>query len=48
MENQVEKEKTSILVDGKLWKEFKKFCIDKEISLGDRIDELIRKDMGVK
>lgn len=44
----MDREKTSLNVDSKLWKEAKKKCIDKNISLGDYIDELLRKDLGVK
>ena len=36
----------NILLDIELRKKYKKFCIDKEISLSDRIRELIGKDLN--
>lgn len=37
--------KTSIFIDFKIWKEFKKHCIDKNIHMNQKIEELIRKEL---
>jgi len=36
---------TSIKVDPVLWKEVKKYCIDKDIDISDFLEELIRKEL---
>jgi hypothetical protein len=36
---------TSIKVDPTLWKEVKKYCIDKDIDVSDFLEELIRKEL---
>jgi len=32
-------------VDPLLWKEFKKYCIDNDISISDKIEELINEEL---
>lgn len=41
----VEKKTTSIKVDPILWKEFKKFCIDKNIDISGYLEILIKKEL---
>lgn len=36
---------TSIKIDGELWKEARKHCIDKEIEISEYIEGLIKKDL---
>lgn len=40
-----ERKTTSIKVDPQLWKEVKKYCIDKGIDVSDFIEGLIRKEL---
>ena len=38
--------RVNILIDAELRKQYKKYCIDNEFSLSDRIRELIEKDLS--
>lgn len=42
---EVSRKATSIKIDIQLWKEFKKYCIDKEIFLSDLLEDLIRREI---
>lgn len=41
-----EKKTTSIKVDPDLWKEVKKYCIDKGIDVSDFLEDMIRKEIN--
>ena len=34
-----------VIVEGKVKKEYQKYCLDKEINMSDRVRELIIKDL---
>ncbi len=36
---------TSLKIDPQIWKEVKKFCIDKEIEISEYLESLIKKDL---
>ena len=44
------RETTSIKIDPELWKEAKKYCIDKNITISDLLESLLEKEIkkGVK
>lgn len=39
---------TSIKVNPQLWKEVKKYCIDKDINVSDLLEQLLKKELGKK
>jgi len=39
---------TSIKVNPELWKEVKKFCIDKNIDISDFLEDLIKRELKKK
>ncbi len=39
---------TSIKIDPELWKIAKKYCIDKDITISDLIENLLKKEIGIK
>lgn len=39
----MERQTTSIKVNPELWKETKKYCIDKDINISDLIEDLLKK-----
>ena len=41
----MERETRSIKINPVLWKEVKKHCVEKEISMSDYLEQLIKKDM---
>ena len=44
----MERVTTSIKIDPQLWKEVKKYCIDKGINLSEYLEGLIKKDLKQK
>ena len=44
----MDKKTTSIKIEPKTWKEAKKNCIDKETTLSDYVEKLIKKDLKGK
>lgn len=38
----MERQVTSIKIDPVLWKEFKKYCIDHDANLSDKLEEMIK------
>lgn len=43
--NKKDRKTTSIKVDPKLWKEFKKLCVEYEIDISEYLDSLIRTEV---
>jgi len=41
----MQRETTSIKIDPQLWKEVKKYCIDKDLMISEYIEDLIKKDL---
>jgi hypothetical protein len=41
----VNRKTTSIKIDPALWKEVKKYCIDKDLDISDFLEELIKKEL---
>ena len=41
----MERKTTSIKIDPELWKEVKKYCIDKEIDISEYLEGIIKKDI---
>lgn len=39
---------TSLRIPREVWKEFRKYCIEKELSVGDQITKLLRAKLGLK
>ena len=46
--NKKNRETTSIKIDPELWKEAKKYCIDKNITISDLIKSLLEKEIKKK
>ncbi|MCK4729783.1 MAG: hypothetical protein KAT28_00545 [Candidatus Aenigmarchaeota archaeon] len=42
------KETTSIKINPYLWKETKKYCIDKDITISNLIENLLKKEINIK
>lgn len=42
------RETTSIKIDPELWKKAKKHCIDKDITISDLVENLLKKELCVK
>ena len=41
----MQRETTSLKINKDIWKEVKKYCIDKEIMISEYIEDLIKKDL---
>jgi hypothetical protein len=39
---------TSIKIDPKLWKEVKKYCIDKGITISELLERLLKQELKIK
>ncbi len=44
-EENKERETTSIKIDRRLWKEVKKYCIDKNITISELIEKLLKAEL---
>lgn len=44
----MKRETTSIKIDPELWKKAKKYCIDKDITVSELIEGLVKKELGNK
>ncbi len=44
----MKRETTSIKIDPELWKKAKKYCIDKDMTISDLIENLLKKELGIK
>ncbi len=44
----LERETTSIKINPELWKEARKYCIDKNITISDLIENLLEKEIKKK
>ena len=42
------KKAVSIKIDYSLWKKFKKYCIDKDVTMSYLLEKLIKKEMNKK
>lgn len=42
----MKRETTSIKIDPELWKKAKKYCIDKDITVSELIEDLVKKELG--
>ena len=43
-----QKQSTSIKIDPKIWKEAKKYAIDKGITVGELVERLLREELSKK
>lgn len=41
----MERTTTSIKINPQLWKEVKKYCIDKDINISDLIEQLLKREL---